>query len=91
VEGIATILALTVLGGLFFPRLCAIAGLVYVIGREFYSMAYSSSGPNSRLIGTALVDVALMVQAGAAMWGGFQHAGGLGEVKAQLASLGMSV
>lgn len=77
------------LGGLFFPRLCAITGLVYVIGREFYASGYTSGGPGSRAVGATLVDVALAVQAGAALWGGFQHAGGVAEVKSVLSGLGV--
>ncbi len=51
VEGAATALVTFAVSGLFQPRLIAVLGLVYIVGRALYALGYTSAGPKGRLIG----------------------------------------
>ncbi|KAF8794031.1 microsomal glutathione S-transferase 3-like [Argiope bruennichi] len=50
-EMFPTFLALLFCGGLAHPFYCAIAGLIYLLGRLVYSIGYSSGDPQKRLFG----------------------------------------
>ncbi|XP_054707519.1 microsomal glutathione S-transferase 3-like [Uloborus diversus] len=50
-EMLPTFLILLFCGGLAHPLNCAIAGVVYLLGRLVYSIGYSSGNPNGRLFG----------------------------------------
>ncbi|XP_042901160.1 glutathione S-transferase 3, mitochondrial-like [Parasteatoda tepidariorum] len=50
-ESFPTFLGLLFCGGLAHPFYCAIAGLVYLLGRLVYSIGYSTGDPKKRLFG----------------------------------------
>ncbi|CAL1270930.1 unnamed protein product [Larinioides sclopetarius] len=50
-EMFPTFLTLLFCGGLAHPFNCAIAGIVYLLGRLVYSIAYSSGDPQKRFFG----------------------------------------
>ncbi|XP_038059709.1 microsomal glutathione S-transferase 3-like [Patiria miniata] len=50
-EVIGYVVAFLLLGGLKHPRICAIAGLVFVFGRISYALGYYSGNPEKRLNG----------------------------------------
>jgi len=77
VEGIASVLILELASGLFFPRLTFILGVSYLVGRQLYSSGYRSRGATGRLVGAIIVDVALVVLLGSALFGGWKFAGGI--------------
>eukprot|EP00005_Dracoamoeba_jomungandri_P005421 CAMPEP_0174258656 /NCGR_PEP_ID=MMETSP0439-20130205/7616_1 /TAXON_ID=0 /ORGANISM="Stereomyxa ramosa, Strain Chinc5" /LENGTH=156 /DNA_ID=CAMNT_0015342247 /DNA_START=37 /DNA_END=507 /DNA_ORIENTATION=+ len=81
VEGAASIMTLELLAGLFYPKLSAIAGFVYVIGRALYAIGYRRNGPQGRLIGALLLDGGIVTLFGAAVYGGFTFAGGIPGLK----------
>jgi len=76
VEGIASAITLELLSGLFFPRFAALFGLIYIVGREFFARGYRGQGSRGRLIGAALLDVALVALLGATLYGGYNLGGG---------------
>jgi hypothetical protein len=57
------------------PRRCG-AGALYILGRHIYSLGYTSSkGAEARAPGAALLDVALVVNFGLAVYGGWSLSG----------------
>ncbi|KJE90245.1 hypothetical protein CAOG_01584 [Capsaspora owczarzaki ATCC 30864] len=73
VEGAASVIALNIISGLFFPHASAAAAGVYIIGRELYARGYTKNGPTGRSVGAGLLDTALVVMFGLSLVG----AGGL--------------
>lgn len=59
-EGISTALTLLLIGGLFYPKLSALLGLVYNVGRFIYALGYQKYGSKGRAVGVALLDLALV-------------------------------
>ncbi|KAJ2765397.1 hypothetical protein IWQ56_002272 [Coemansia nantahalensis] len=57
------------LAGLFYPKLSAYAGAVYIVGRLVYSFAYIKCGPDSRKYGAALTCPSIVVLLGATFYG----------------------
>jgi len=76
VEGAASALALQLISGLFFPRWSALLGFVYIVGRELYSWGYRTKGARGRSIGAGLLDVALVLQLLASLYGSYNLGGG---------------
>jgi hypothetical protein len=55
VESSAPVLALVIVGGLFYPIYCSVLGNMYAIGMLLYSYGYNSkNGADGRLIGAIL-------------------------------------
>jgi glutathione S-transferase len=77
VEGAATIIIALVVAGLFQPRLTAVLGAVYIVGRFLYALGYKSGGPKGRLVGVLLLDLALLSAIGVGAYCSFQAAGGV--------------
>lgn len=50
---------LTILS-LWYPIYAAIAGAVYIVGREVYAYGYRASGAGGRLVGAIILDIALV-------------------------------
>lgn len=47
------------------------AGFIYILGREAFAIGYASGGPNKRMLGATLIDLALVALFGATMYGGW--------------------
>jgi len=77
IEAAASAVALILGAGLFYPRVAAVLGLVYNVGRLLYSLGYRSLGPKGREIGAFIHNPALVGLFGTALYGAFTHAGGL--------------
>jgi uncharacterized membrane protein YecN with MAPEG domain len=60
VEGISTAITLIVVGGIYYPIVSASFGLAMIIGRIIYSIGYTAKGAPGRLVGVALIDIALV-------------------------------
>ncbi len=75
IEGAGSIIAFTLLAGLFYPRLAASLAAAYVVGREVYTIGYTSKGPSGRMYGAIIFDLALLGLFGTAVYGGAQLAG----------------
>eukprot|EP01121_Diplochlamys_sp_Union-15-3_P009858 TRINITY_DN2710_c0_g1_i1.p1 TRINITY_DN2710_c0_g1~~TRINITY_DN2710_c0_g1_i1.p1 ORF type:complete len:151 (-),score=18.27 TRINITY_DN2710_c0_g1_i1:14-466(-) len=69
IEGIAVILVLLVVSGIFYPRWSSLWTVVYIVGRQLYSMGYQSYGAGGRIYGTVLLDVSLVVLLITAIYG----------------------
>jgi len=68
VEGIATVLTLLLIAGVFYPQFSAAVGLVYIIGRQLYARGYQTSGSEGRKLGVGLVDLSLVVLLGTILY-----------------------
>jgi hypothetical protein len=44
IEGIAVIVILTLMAGIWYPRLAVITGIAYIIGRQLYAIGYQTGG-----------------------------------------------
>lgn len=58
---------------MYFPRLSPYASTLYIVGREVFAWGYSK-GPNHRIYGAVLLDVALLAMLGMATVGAARHA-----------------
>jgi len=76
VEGIASVITLELLSGLFFPRFAVLFGLIYIVGREIYARGYRGSGAKGRMYGALFLDVALVALFGATLYGAYNFGGG---------------
>ncbi|ELR11231.1 MAPEG family protein [Acanthamoeba castellanii str. Neff] len=76
-EGIALVLVVELVAGLFFARYAALLGFVYIVGRLIYGLGYRSSGSRGRVLGVLLVDLTLLALLSLALYGSFTFAGGL--------------
>lgn len=59
VECIATLLALVLIGGVYYPLVQVGFAVVLIISRLIYAVGYASGGPKGRLIGAILSNVGL--------------------------------
>ena len=59
-EWIATTIVLILVAGIYFPIPSAALGLAVFIARLFYSIGYAMGGPNGRVIGALMNDVAIL-------------------------------
>merc|ERR1711907_827991 len=57
-ESLTTVVVLLIFSGLFFPVFSASCGLAIFIGRLAYTIGYIGKGPQGRLIGVLIVDLA---------------------------------
>ncbi|KAJ9069861.1 hypothetical protein DSO57_1014344 [Entomophthora muscae] len=70
-EQIGITQSLLITGGLIAPRSSAVAGLLYMIGRQFYYHGYVNHGPSGRFKGAILLDIGLLGLLGVALYSGF--------------------
>ncbi len=56
------------------PQWAAALGASYIIGREVYRVGYSSAGPQARLYGAVIFDIALLGLLGTSVYGGLRVA-----------------
>ncbi|KAL7746227.1 Microsomal glutathione S-transferase 3 [Sorochytrium milnesiophthora] len=75
VEGFGPAVALLLLGGLFFPKENAAIGAVYIVGRQLYASGYRAKGSSGRMLGVAMLDLALLSMAGTSVWGAIKQLG----------------
>lgn len=61
VEWIAANLIFLLIGGLYFPIVCAALGLGVIVSRFVYAAGYVNGGPNSRVVGALLNDLITLV------------------------------
>ncbi len=54
-------MASTLLGGLFYPRITAIAGVIHIVGRQMYASGFKKGGAAGRGKGFAIVMLTLLV------------------------------
>ena len=50
-EGFPMFLVLLIFGGLTFPKMSAIAGIIWIVGRVFYALGYYTGDPSKRMRG----------------------------------------
>ncbi len=60
VEWIASTLVLILISGVYFPIPAASLGLAVFIARLLYAIGYAVGGPNGRLIGVLINDLAIL-------------------------------
>lgn len=75
VENVATVFGMTILSGIVYPLYTAIAAGAYIVGREIYSAGYAKKGPDGRMAGVLLVDLAMLYLFGSCMAAGAKVAG----------------
>ena len=80
VEGAATALIIFSVAGVFQPRLVAVCGAVYIVGRFLYSLGYTSAGPKGRVVGATLLNLGLLVAFGVGVYSAFNAGGGVAGV-----------
>lgn len=59
-EWIASTLALLLIAGVYFPIPSAALGLAVFLGRLIYAIGYANGGPQGRLIGVLINDLAFL-------------------------------
>jgi len=74
-ESIALALLTLLVSGVFFPGIATALGASYIVGREMYAWQYALYGPNYRIAGVAILDLALLAQLGFAVYGSLLHSG----------------
>ena len=84
VEGAPSIITAVLLAGAFYPRIAAVTGVAYMVGRELYSAGYVRGGPGGRNVGATVLDVALAVELCLALYGGWSVCGAGAAVAAAL-------
>jgi uncharacterized membrane protein YecN with MAPEG domain len=77
VEGLGTVITLSLIAGLYSPKWSVILGFAYILGREVYAYGYSQIGANARMIGAIIFDIALVGLAGIAFRGAFLAGNGI--------------
>ena len=70
-------MAVQLIGGLAYPRLTVLLGLVYIVGRLLYGIGYRASGPSGRSTGARIFDVAIIGLLVAAIASAVEVAGGV--------------
>lgn len=75
VEGVSSAITFLLMGGLVYPRVSASAAAAYMLGREVFAAGYSKKGPEGRLYGAIILDLALLVMLGSAVGAGWRVAG----------------
>ncbi|KAJ3090006.1 hypothetical protein HK102_004934 [Quaeritorhiza haematococci] len=69
VEQIGSVISLELLSGLFFPKFAAVTGFIYIIGRQVYTMGYKSRGPQGRMAGSGIQNLAFLTLLGSVFYG----------------------
>lgn len=54
-------MAATLLGGVFYPRITAISGVIHIIGRQMYASGFKKGGAAGRGKGFAIVMITLLI------------------------------
>ncbi|OMJ15307.1 Microsomal glutathione S-transferase 3 [Smittium culicis] len=60
VEGLPVATITTLVSGLFYPKLSAISGAVYILGRFIYGIGYANKGASGRMAGALILDAGLV-------------------------------
>ncbi|PVZ97752.1 hypothetical protein BB558_006284 [Smittium angustum] len=60
VEQLPICISSVLIGGLFYPKMSAVLGGIYILGRAVYSFGYSRFGPQGRWAGVLMVDLSLL-------------------------------
>lgn len=76
IEGAVTVIVALLISGLTFPRSAALAGLMYIIGRQVYNFGYWFSGPGGRGSGAAILDIALVYLGITSIYSAYSIGGG---------------
>jgi len=76
VEGIASIIVVQLIAGLFYPKVSTYLGWAYLVGRELYSWGYRKHGAQRRLIGS-FFNIAFLALLALSIYGSFNSAGGV--------------
>jgi len=76
-EGLTSIITALIIAGLALPRITALLGFAYIIGRELYSQGYRSGGSKGRMFGVLIVDITLISLWGIALYASFNWGGGI--------------
>lgn len=75
VEGAASAILFSIVSGVYFPRYSAAASVAYMVGREAFAAGYASkTGPNNRIVGALILDLALVAMIGLSVAGAVRHA-----------------
>jgi len=77
IEQLASALLSLLVGGLFYPRVCVVAGFAYLVGRVLYGIGYRRSGAKGRAYGVYILDAGILVLFIAAVLGSYNAAGGI--------------
>jgi len=80
-EGLPLILIMMVVSGLNYTFFTFILGIVYIIGRQFYSVGYQLNSGKVRIVGTILFDVVIIVLFIASLSSAWSIGGGLNGLK----------
>jgi hypothetical protein len=76
VESSAPVLALVIVGGLFYPIYCSLLGNMYALGMLLFSYGYSSkSGADGRLIGATLRTLSTLALIGLCLYRAIHESG----------------
>ena len=67
-ESLVTFIIMFIIGGIKFPIVTSIVGLVYFLARLLYSVMYIRSGPQGRLLGALIGDLCLLVLLVMSFW-----------------------
>ncbi|CAF1064474.1 unnamed protein product [Didymodactylos carnosus] len=76
-EGAFAAITGLLVAGLAQPRLAALFGLLYIVGREVYNQGYRRAGSKGRRIGAGILDLSLIVLWGMALYTCFSWGGGI--------------
>jgi len=77
VEQLPVAITFSVVSGLTYPRLTAVAGAAYIVGRQLYATGYRKRGPTGRFFGVAILDIGLIVLLGGSLLSTWHIGGGV--------------
>mmetsp|Transcript_13615 Transcript_13615/g.19518 ORF Transcript_13615/g.19518 Transcript_13615/m.19518 type:complete len:171 (+) Transcript_13615:131-643(+) len=69
-EGLTPAIANLLLAGLFYPITSASLGVLNLVGRQLYASGYRAKGPDGRLYGFLLINIAQVSFTGMGIFGG---------------------
>ena len=87
VEGVASIVTLVLLAGLFCARFSVFFAWMYIFGRVCYTSGYKSWGPKGRLLGAIVLDLALVALLAFVLYQAFLFGGGLSGLQTFLSNM----
>eukprot|EP00695_Tsukubamonas_globosa_P003289 TRINITY_DN552_c0_g1_i1.p3 TRINITY_DN552_c0_g1~~TRINITY_DN552_c0_g1_i1.p3 ORF type:complete len:98 (+),score=49.18 TRINITY_DN552_c0_g1_i1:199-492(+) len=70
VEGFTLYILFLIITGLSFPVYAAVAGAIYIVGRQVYSIGYMIH-PQKRMYGAIIFDLALLALLGGAIYSAY--------------------
>ena len=69
-------ISLLCIGGLVYPRVAAVGGAAYIVGRLLYGVGYRAQGSRGRYNGVLLLDSGLLLMLGASVLSAYTLGGG---------------